>query len=282
VSELEVSELEVPELEVAEISELESESLAVQTREPSAFEPSGELNRSVLPPLPPLRHHGTGALRTLHHDQADLALASLPIAERTSAVRHIAADIEPASAEVTELDKQVGRRDLAAIASRKERSDLDETAKTITLSQAPLVEDADVSAPLRRLQSAHVKPAAPAILRDRSVISDSPLNPASVAELRPTDDASRRKPETKDVRIVHSREKNVSVEEFQRIETVIHQLFPGSRIECHREPTRLIVRGVAQNERQAVEIISTIRRSQLIPVIDLIETRAPDRRIQMP
>ncbi len=313
---LDVPALDVPALDVAafvdvaEISELESESLAVLTPEPSAFEPPGEPNRSPLPPLPPLRHHGREALRTLdHHDQADLALASLQMSEPTSAVRHIAADVEPVSSEEPEQDK--------------------------------LADDADVPAPLRRLQSNDVESTAPAILQDRSVISDSPLDPAPVAELRPINDASRLELELKEVRILHTRERihrivpsgehvcevvmlnpreialigrqhgtmqldfwyddqglqrtrysvtvqeeptsqNVSLEESQRIETVIHQLFPGSHIECQREPARLIVRGYAQNERQATDIISTIRRSQLIPVVDLIEIRAQERRIQMP
>ncbi len=308
---LDMAELDVPELVgVAEISELESESLAVLTPEPSAFEPQGEPNRSPLTPLPPLRHHGREAFRTVdHHDRADLALASLQMSEPTSAVRYIAADVEPVSSEETEQDK---------------RADI-----------------ADVPAPLRRLQSNNVESTAPAILQDRSVISDSPLDPAPVAELRPINDASRLELRLKEVRILHTRERihrivpsgehvcevvmlnpreialigrqrgtmqfdfwyddqglqrtrysvtvqegptsqKVSLEESQRIETVIHQLFPGSRIECQREPARLIVRGYAQNERQAIDIISTIRRSQLTPVVDRIEIRAQDRRIRMP
>ncbi|TVS17283.1 MAG: hypothetical protein EA424_12930 [Planctomycetaceae bacterium] len=234
-SKVDLAELDVPKLDVPEISELESESIAVLTPEPSAFEPQGEPKRSALPPLPPLRHHGMEALPTSdHHDQADLALASLQMSEPTPAVRHIAADVEHASSEGT--------------------------------AQGMLADDADVSAPLRRLRSNDVESPAPAILRDRSVISDSPLDPAPVAELRPINDASRLELGLKS----------------QRIETVIHQLFPGSRIECQREPARLIVRGYAQNERQAIDIISTIRRSQLIPVVDLIEIRAQGRRIQMP
>ena len=310
VPELDVAELDVPELDVAEIPELESESLAVLTPEPSAFEPQGEPKRSVLPPLPPLRNHGREASRTSDYpDQAELALASLQMSEPTSAVRHIASDIEPASSEETEQDK--------------------------------LADAADESAPLRRLQSNDVESTAPAILRNRSVISDSSLDPAPVAELRPIGDASSLELGLKEVRILHTREsihrivpsgqqvceavmlnpreialigrqrgtmqldfwyddqgtqrtrysvtvqdeptlQQVSMEESQRIETVIHQLFPGSRIECQREPARLIVRGYARNERQAIDIISTIRRSQLIPVVDLIEIRAQDRPIRMP
>jgi hypothetical protein len=62
--------------------------------------------------------------------------------------------------------------------------------------------------------------------------------------------------------------------EAQKLETLLGHLFPGSRIECHREPDRLIVRGYAVSQRQAVDILSLVRRSQLIPVVDLIEIRA--------
>jgi hypothetical protein len=65
-------------------------------------------------------------------------------------------------------------------------------------------------------------------------------------------------------------------EDLQKIETLIGQLFPGSRIQCDREPNRLIVRGYAVSRRQAVDIVSMVRRSQLIPVVDLIDIRAQE------
>jgi hypothetical protein len=65
-------------------------------------------------------------------------------------------------------------------------------------------------------------------------------------------------------------------EDMQKIETLIGQLFPGSRIQCDREPNRLIVRGHAVSQRQAVDIVSMVRRSQLIPVVDLIDIRAQE------
>jgi hypothetical protein len=66
-------------------------------------------------------------------------------------------------------------------------------------------------------------------------------------------------------------------DEAQKLETLLGHLFPGSHIECRREPDRLIVRGYAVSRRQAVDILSTVRRSQLIPVVDQIEIRVQDQ-----
>ena len=56
----------------------------------------------------------------------------------------------------------------------------------------------------------------------------------------------------------------------QKIERLIAYLFPQSRVSLVREPARLIVRGSAASRTDAVEIMSTVRRSQLIPVTDEI------------
>lgn len=56
----------------------------------------------------------------------------------------------------------------------------------------------------------------------------------------------------------------------RKIERLVAYLFPASRVELVRDQDRLIVRGSAVSRRQAVEIISTVRRSQLIPVADEI------------
>jgi hypothetical protein len=56
----------------------------------------------------------------------------------------------------------------------------------------------------------------------------------------------------------------------QKIERLVAYLFPASRVELVRDRGRLIVRGSAVSQCQAVEIISTVRRSQLIPVADEI------------
>jgi Flp pilus assembly secretin CpaC len=60
----------------------------------------------------------------------------------------------------------------------------------------------------------------------------------------------------------------------QKIERLITYLFPESRVELVFEPDRLIVRGTAGNQRQAVEILSAVRRLQLIPVVDEIVVQA--------
>jgi hypothetical protein len=56
----------------------------------------------------------------------------------------------------------------------------------------------------------------------------------------------------------------------QKIERLIAYLFPQSRVSLVGEPARLIVRGSAPSRTEAVEIMSTVRRSQLIPVTDEI------------
>ena len=58
--------------------------------------------------------------------------------------------------------------------------------------------------------------------------------------------------------------------DHQKIERLVAYLFPTSRVELVRDQDRLIVRGSAVSQRQAVEIITTVRRSQLIPVADEI------------
>jgi len=58
--------------------------------------------------------------------------------------------------------------------------------------------------------------------------------------------------------------------DHQKIERLVAYLFPQSHVSLVREPNRLIVRGSAVSQSQAVEIISTVRRSQLIPVTDEI------------
>jgi hypothetical protein len=58
--------------------------------------------------------------------------------------------------------------------------------------------------------------------------------------------------------------------DLQKIEQLIADLCPASRIKLVREQDRLIVRGLTVNPRQAVEIMSTVRRSQSIPVVDEI------------
>ncbi len=270
--------------------------------------------RSELPPLPPLRTDDNQAEPTSNQpDRAELALASLHISGQKPSVRQVATDVAPGSFDEPELHEPGGQRDA----------------------------DADAMASLAESSEKYAQPIAPSIFQVPSVIGDVPHDPAPVAELRPTNNASKLELGLKEVRRLHTREpvyrivpngehvcevvmlnpreivligqqygtmqldfwydsqgvhrasysitvhkgptsRKASMEESQSIESLIHQLFPGSRIECQREPTRLIVRGFAQNERQAINIISTIRRSQLIPVIDLIKVRAPERQIQSP
>lgn len=310
VADVRTLDVELPEIEIPELDL--PEAVAVLEAEPAALELQDEPKRSVLPPLPPLRDQSVKALISSDdHEQADLLLASLQVSGTNTAVRHITTDNAPQTPEEPELDRQVEDSDAAANTSRAE------------LSDKP------------------VAPIAPAILPDRAVISDRPLDAASVAELSPSDEASELELALEEVRILQTQETvhrivpsgepvcevvmfspreialigrrsgtmqldfwydsqgihrtrywvtvheaptspKVPVDEAQRIETLIQQHFPGSRIECQREARRLIVRGYAQNERQAIDIISTIRRSQLIPVVDLIEIRAPERRNQRP
>jgi hypothetical protein len=58
--------------------------------------------------------------------------------------------------------------------------------------------------------------------------------------------------------------------DLQKIERLVTYLFPNSRVKLVSDQGRLIVRGSAANQREAVEILSTVRRSQLIPVTDEI------------
>jgi len=54
----------------------------------------------------------------------------------------------------------------------------------------------------------------------------------------------------------------------QEVHKLISYLFPDSQVELISEEDRLIVRGRTGSRRQAVDILSTIRRSQLVPVVD--------------
>ena len=58
--------------------------------------------------------------------------------------------------------------------------------------------------------------------------------------------------------------------DLQQIERLVAYLFPRSRVELIGDHGRLIVRGSAASQPEAVEILSTVRRSQLIPVADEI------------
>jgi len=61
---------------------------------------------------------------------------------------------------------------------------------------------------------------------------------------------------------------NPKGERTERLLKLISYLFPGSRVELTSEEDRLIVRGQASSRHQAIDILSTIRRSQLVPVVD--------------
>lgn len=54
----------------------------------------------------------------------------------------------------------------------------------------------------------------------------------------------------------------------QEVHKLISYLFPDSQVELISEEDRLIVRGRTSSRRQAIDILSTIRRSQLVPVVD--------------
>jgi Flp pilus assembly secretin CpaC len=58
--------------------------------------------------------------------------------------------------------------------------------------------------------------------------------------------------------------------DLPKIERLVAYLFPNSRVELIGDQGRLIIRGSATSQREAVEILSTVRRSQLIPVTDEI------------
>jgi hypothetical protein len=60
---------------------------------------------------------------------------------------------------------------------------------------------------------------------------------------------------------------------LSKIEQLIAYLFPASSVELVQHQEHLIVRGSAVSRRQAVEILSTVRRSQLIPVVDEVVVR---------
>lgn len=54
----------------------------------------------------------------------------------------------------------------------------------------------------------------------------------------------------------------------QEVQKLISYLFPDSQVELISEEDRLIVRGRTVSRRRAIDILSTIRRSQLVPVVD--------------
>jgi len=54
----------------------------------------------------------------------------------------------------------------------------------------------------------------------------------------------------------------------QEVHKLISYLFPDSQVELISEGDRLIVRGRTASRRRAIDILSTIRRSQLVPVVD--------------
>jgi len=54
----------------------------------------------------------------------------------------------------------------------------------------------------------------------------------------------------------------------EELRELISYLFPDSQVELISEGNRLVVRGRTGSQRDAVRILSTIRRSQLVPVVD--------------
>jgi hypothetical protein len=58
--------------------------------------------------------------------------------------------------------------------------------------------------------------------------------------------------------------------DLPKMERLVAYLFPNSRVKLISDRGRLIVRGSATSQREAVEIVSTVRRSQLVPVTDEI------------
>ena len=60
---------------------------------------------------------------------------------------------------------------------------------------------------------------------------------------------------------------------LSKIEQLIAYLFPAASVQLVQQQEHLIVRGSAVSRRQAVEILSTVRRSQLIPVVDEVVVR---------
>ena len=55
---------------------------------------------------------------------------------------------------------------------------------------------------------------------------------------------------------------------YQEVHKLISYLFPDSQVELICEEDRLVVRGRTGTRRQAIQILSIIRRSQLVPVVD--------------
>jgi Flp pilus assembly secretin CpaC len=75
-------------------------------------------------------------------------------------------------------------------------------------------------------------------------------------------------PERDDVQLEESRRK---------VERLLKYLYPGSQVTLVRQRDRLLARGWAVNQQQAAKIISTVKRSQLPPVVDEIAVRGVGR-----
>lgn len=60
----------------------------------------------------------------------------------------------------------------------------------------------------------------------------------------------------------------------QRVERLLKYLYPDSRVTLVRGRDCLIARGSAVNQEQAAKILATVRRSQLLPVVDEIALRS--------
>jgi Flp pilus assembly secretin CpaC len=63
-------------------------------------------------------------------------------------------------------------------------------------------------------------------------------------------------------------------EDRRRVERLLKYLYPDSRVKLVRERDSLIARGSAVDQQQAAKIMATVRRSQLLPVVDEIAVRS--------
>lgn len=77
------------------------------------------------------------------------------------------------------------------------------------------------------------------------------------------------------VAVDRSPEEEAALEEGrQRVERLLKYLYPGSQVKLVRGRDCLIARGSAANQEQADKILATVRRSQLLPVVDEISLRS--------
>jgi hypothetical protein len=66
-------------------------------------------------------------------------------------------------------------------------------------------------------------------------------------------------------------ESNPTPESIRQLQVTLNQRFPGRGIELERVAGSLVVRGSAAGQREAIEIVSSVRDNYLVPVVDRLD-----------